>query len=363
MNFHKSNLKDLILRPILACVVGLVIGGLLTLLTGNSPLTALHILFKAGFSCQGRGNCAILTTLQYATPLIFSGLSAAVAFRAGIFSIGQAGQMLLGAAGANWIAAMGGLRAPWHPFLALSLAAVFGSAYALFPAIMKIYLGINEILSTILLNSIAYYLAGLIPSGFGSWIPESARLTQLARGTKLNNGLFLALTISGLLTLFLWRTALGYEVRMSGQNRTFSRGGGIRPARMVIVAMLLSGALAGLAGGVEVLGVHYHFVQNFSGSDVFDGVMVALIGLCHPLGILFSSFLLAGVRLAAMTGLSIHLGIPRSIGGMMISVMVIVMGADQFFTSLSHTAKKGLRLLTQHITNNRTGSHQSGREN
>ncbi len=334
MTNHQTSIKDLILRPFLAATLGVLIGGLFTLLTGNSPGEAFRVLISAGFGCESSSNCALLTTLQYATPLMLSGLSAAVAFRAGLFSIGQAGQMILGAAAANWIASRFTI-APWiHPAAALAVAMTFGMAYALIPAVLKLYFQINEILSTILLNYIALYLVGFIPSGFGNWIPESARLSTIAYGTKLNVGFFIAIGIMIIVYLFLWRTSAGYEIRMSGQNRTFSKAGGIHTNRSIFLAMLVSGALAGIAGGIEVLGVHYKFVTNFTGLDEFDGVMVALIGISHPIGIFFSSILLGGVRLAAMTGLSIQMGIPRSIGGMMTAVMVIIMGADGIYTRI-----------------------------
>jgi simple sugar transport system permease protein len=337
---HAYKLKDYILRPLLAAGFGLLVGGLFALLTGNSPLEAFQVLLSAGYGCQNAGNCALLTTFQYATPLILMGLSAAVAFRVGIFSIGQMGQMLLGAAAANWIASRFAFPPIVHPTAALLMAMLFGLAYAILPALLKIHFNINEILSTILLNYIALYLIGFIPSGYGRWIPESARLPSIAPGTKLNLGFFIALAIIALTMLWLYRTATGYEIRMSGDNARFSHYGGIHANRSIIVGMMISGALAGLAGGIEILGVHYHFVQNFTSSDVFDGVMVALLGFSHPIGILLSSVILGGVRLAAMTGLSIQMGIPRSIGGMIVSTMVITMAAEGAYAKFKSFCKK-----------------------
>ncbi len=342
---HHTSIKDYILRPLIASVIGLLIGGLFVLLTGNSPLEALRVLITAGYGCESGSNCALLTTFQYATPLILVGLSAAVAFRAGVFSIGQAGQMILGAAAANWVASRASLGPLLHPAAALTLAALFGLVYGIFPAVLKIYFNINEILSTIFLNYIAFYLIGFIPSGYGRWIPESARLSSIAYGTKLNTGFFIALAMLILTAIWLWRTAAGYNIRMSGQNPLFAKAGGIKPNRSIILGMMLSGALAGLAGGIEILGVHYHFVQNFTGSDVFDGVMVALLGFSQPIGILISAFVLAGIRLAAMTGLSIQMGIPRSIGGMLISTMVIVMGTDGIYIRIKALARRSFQGL------------------
>ena len=331
---HQRGIKDYILRPLIAAIIGLLAGGLFVLLTGNSPWVAFQVLLKAGFGCASSDNCAVLTTLQFATPLILMGLSAAVAFRVGIFSIGQMGQMLLGAAAANWIASRFALPPVIHPLMALLAAILFGMLYALLPAIFKLHFNINEILSTILLNYIALYLIGFIPSGYGHWIPESARLPSLTPTTKLNIGFFIAIAIVVLSMIWFYRTASGYEARMSGDNITFAKFGGIHSIKAIYTGMLISGALAGLAGGIEILGVHYRFVSNFTSSDVFDGVMVALLGSAHPLGIVFSSFILGGVRLAAMTGLSIQMGIPRSIGGMIVSTMVIAMGAEGVYTKI-----------------------------
>lgn len=337
---HQYTLKDYILRPLLAAGLGLLAGGLFVLLTGNSPLEAFQVLLQAGYGCQSADNCALLTTFQYATPLILVGLSAAVAFRVGIFSIGQMGQMVLGAAAANWIASRFSLPPVIHPAAALAAAALFGLAYATLPVLLKTQFNINEILSTILLNYIALYLVGFIPSGYGRWIPESARLPTIAAGTKLNLGFFIALASLALLILWLYWTASGYEIRMSGDNPRFSKYGGIHSTRSIYVGMMISGALAGLAGGIEILGVHYHFVQNFTSSDVFDGVMVALLGFSHPVGILISAIILGGVRLAAMTGLSIQMGIPRSIGGMLVSTMVIVMAAEGAYAKFKSFCRK-----------------------
>ena len=331
---EQRSIKKLILKPILAGVFGILIGGIFILFTDVSPFLGLKTLITSGFSCQSADSCVLYTTLQYTTPLILSGLSAAVAFRAGIFSIGQAGQMLLGASMANYIAGLSGIPAHVHPALALLGACLIGGLYAVIPGILKITLNINEIIVTIIMNSIAGYLVGMIPSGWGHYIPESARLVKLAAGTKLNSGFFIALGVLFAVYLFLWHTGAGYEIRMSGQAKKFARAGGINPVKSIVIAMLASGALAGLAGGIEVLGVHYHFVSNFSGSDNFDGLAVALMGQCHPLGIFLAALFLGGVRLASLTGLSVGLGIPRSIGGMMIAAMMVVMGMDYLYEGI-----------------------------
>jgi ABC-type uncharacterized transport system permease subunit len=290
---------------------------------------AYQALLKAGFGCQQLDNCAWWTTLQWATPLIFSGLSAAVAFRSGIFSIGQAGQMALGAAFAAWVATR--LQAPGvlHPLLALSVAALAGGVWALIPGLLKAIIGVNEIISTLVMNNIAFFLIGAIP--MRRYIAESARLAPLAHGTKLNTGFFLALAALLLVFLYLFRSGAGFAVRMSGQAPRFAHNAGMHPLRAIAAAMLVSGALAGLGGAVEVLGVHYHFVSNFSSLDYFDGLIVALLGQTHPLGVFFASVFLGGVRLGSLNGLQLEAGIPVELGGAMIAIMVIFMCADRLY--------------------------------
>ncbi len=259
--------------PLGACLLA---GALLILVSGGNPLSTYANLFDSGLSCRaGAGRCAFLTTLQFATPLIFSGLSAAVALRAGFFSIGQAGQMLLGAAGACWIGSRFDLPASLHPAIALAAAAFFGALWGLLPALLRELTGANEIIVTLLLNPIAGALSGLFPLGR---VRDSARLLPLVVSTKLTAGFPLALLFAVLVYVLLWKTGWGLAVRSAAQAPRFAKFAGINPHKTVTTAMLLSGALAGLAGAVEVLGVHYHYVASFSAVNDFDGLIVAFAG-------------------------------------------------------------------------------------
>ncbi|MCE5208956.1 MAG: ABC transporter permease [Chloroflexi bacterium] len=336
---HEEGLVYRILKSILAAVFGLLVGGVFVLFTQSTPLEAYSALLRNGFGCEQANNCAWWTTLQWATPLIFSGLSAAVAFRAGIFSIGQIGQMSLGAAFAAMVATHIQLPGLLHPAFALAVAALAGGIWGLIPGLLKVCIGVNEILSTLVMNTIAAFLIAAIPTG--RYIPETARLDTLAAGSKLNTGFFLALAALVFVFLYLFYSRRGYEVRMSGQAPLFARNGGLHPVRAVASAMLLSGALAGLGGAVEVLGVHYHFVTNFSAVDSFDGLIVALLGQTHPLGIFFAAVFLGGVRLGSLGGLMIDAGVPRELGGAMIAIMVIFMCAEKLYHPL-------LKRLTSH---------------
>lgn len=309
-------------------VLSLLVGALLILAAGRDPLLAYANLFEAGFSCNsGPGRCALVTALQFATPLILSGLSATVALRGGFFSIGQIGQMLFGAAAASWLAGNLALPTLIHPTVALIGAALLGAIWGLVPALLKHFIGVNEVLSTLLLNPIAGVLVGFVRL---PRVDVSARLSPLIPSTKLTAGLFIALAAALLIYLFLWRTTRGMELRANASAPRFALYGGMPIHRPVLLAMALSGALAGLAGGVEVLGVHYHFVSNFSAVNDFDGLIIAFTGHLHPLGVVLFAFLLGGLRTGSLVGLQIGSGIPRELGSALIAFMLIFVATNRF---------------------------------
>lgn len=312
---------------LLPVFLSLFAGTLLILAAGQNPLSTYANLFDAGFRCKpGPGRCALVTALQFATHLILSGLSATVALRSGFFSVGQIGQMLFGAAAASWLG--GYLRLPpfLHPAIALLGAALFGGIWGLVPAVLKHFVGVNEVISTLLLNPIASVLVGL------AWLPRvvgSARLSPLIPSTRLSAGILIALAAALLLYLFLWHTTWGMEMRAHAGAPRFALYGGMPLHRPALFAMALSGALAGLAGGVEVLGIHYRFVSSFSAVNDFDGLIVGFAGGLHPAGVLLFAFLLGGLRTGSLVGLQMQSGIPRELGSALIAFMLIFAGASR----------------------------------
>ena len=311
-------------------ILSLLTGALLILATGADPLSAYISLFTAGFSCgSGPGRCALLSALQFATPLILSGLSATVALRGGFFSVGQIGQMLFGAAGASWLAGNLDLPQSIHPLVALIGAALLGCLWGLLPAVLRHFIGVNEVISTLLLNPVASVLVGIVRL---PRVDVSARLTPLIQSTKLSAGIFVAITAAILIYLFLWRTTYGMEIRAHASAPRFAFYGGMPVHTPVLLTMALSGALAGLAGGVEVLGVHYRFVSNFSAVNDFDGLIIAFAGHLHPAGVVLFAFLLGGLRTGSLVGLQIGSGIPRELGSALIAFMLIFVAANRFIS-------------------------------
>ena len=316
---------------LLPVIFSLIAGALLILVAGQNPLSTYAKLFQAGFNCNpGPGRCALLTAFQFATPLILSGLSATVALQSGFFSVGQAGQMLFGAVAASWVAGRVSLPPVIHPIAALIGAALLGGLWGLIPALLKHYIGVNEIIVTLLLNPIASVLVGLIRSPRAE---ISARLLPLIPGTKLSAGIFIAVVAALLIYFLLWRTHYGLEIRTHANAARFALYGGMPIHAPVLAAMTLSGALAGLAGGVEVLGVHYHFVSSFSAVNEFDGLIVAFAGHLHPAGVLLFAFLLGGLRTGSIVGLQIQSGIPRELGSALIALMLIFIATNRMYSS------------------------------
>jgi simple sugar transport system permease protein len=334
-----SRLASLLL-PLFAVAASFLLSGLFILLTETSPIDGYRHLLAAGFGCAGSDYCALLTTLQFTTPLLLTGLSAVAAFRVGMFSIGQAGQMVLGAAAASWPVALWEAPGVLRLLLGLSSAFLVGGIWGWFPGLLKVRLGVNEVVSTLLLNQLAFLLSG---SFWSSRVPEEMRLAVLVPGTKFNSGIFLAVLAAGLLYIFFWRYRSGFEGRMAGEGFRFATYAGMPGRQAILKAMLISGGLAGLAGGIEVLGVHYRFVSVFSGGGSFDGIAVAMLGGVHPLGVPVAAFLLAGLRLGATNGLQLAAHVPRELGGAMIAMMILLASGNQFFVTPLRRLRARLR--------------------
>jgi len=329
-----------LLIPVAAVLLGVVTASLLIALTGVSPLETFGVLASSGFGATGRV-WPIFMTLSRATPLILTGLAAMIAFRVGVFCIAQEGQFIFGAIAAAWIGACFKLPPFVHPAVVIVVAMLAGGLYGLIPAFLKVKLGVNEIISSIMLNSIAalfleYVVAFPLRADAGAkaqsaivektiWIP------QFIQGSNWGWAFVVAILTALFLFFYIWRTSSGYELRMVGQAREFARYGGINADRTVLRSLFLSGAVAGLAGCFEVMGVHHRIMTGFSSGLGFDGLSVALLGQSHPLGVVIVAILLAGIRIGAQLGLQIRLGVPRELGGTIIALIIFFLAVEQAY--------------------------------
>jgi ABC-type uncharacterized transport system permease subunit len=301
--------------PLAATLAALLVGAVMLLALDADPLKAYSALVGGAFGSLN----ALADTAVKATPLLFVALGICIAFRGGVINIGGEGQLIAGAVGATVVALF---LAHWPGWLVILLCMVAGflsgATWGGIAGALKAYLNVNEILSTIMLNMIAvqgmnFLLRGPLMDPLqiekGSFIPQTARfartvdLPRLAP-TRLHAGAGLALLLAVLVYVFLWRTTTGYRIRAVGLNPKASQVVGIRVKRHVVLALLLSGAMAGLGGATQVLGLHHRMftdgsAQGFTGGAGFNGIVAALFGKLHPLGAIPASVLFGALLVGA----------------------------------------------------------------
>jgi general nucleoside transport system permease protein len=290
-----------VLVPIIAILLGLVVGGLIMLLSGHQPIEAYGGLLKGagiiGGSMRRLGN-SLLTM----TSLVFTGLAVAFAFRTGLFNIGAAGQMLMGGFVGVMLGVSLNVPYPWHMIICVIAACLAGAIWAFLPGFLKAKYNIHEVVTTIMMNWIALWTAYyIIPKYFiGGRNTESARisesaslrakwLTDLFETANVNYGLFLALIAVVIIWIILSKTTFGYELKAVGHNRDAAKYAGINVKRNIVLSMMISGGLAGLGGAVHYLGFTDAIQIGHMPSQGFDGIVVSLIGLNAPFGVLLSA--------------------------------------------------------------------------
>lgn len=314
MRERLNSLFDALL-PVLATLAALGVGAVMLLFLKVNPLEAYAALWDGAF---GSSN-AFAETLVKATPLLLVALGICISFRGDVINIGGEGQMIVGAVLATWV----GLTFTSLPgWLVVTLAMVAGflggAIWGGIPGVLKAYFSVNEILSTVMMNAIAVQLMNFLLRGpmidpsqalLASKIPQTARLLDAFRlprlaPTRLHLGALIAVILAIGVYILLWRTTLGYRIRAVGQNPNASRYAGIKVQRYMVLALLLSGAFAGLAGATQVFGVNYRMITDgsssgFTGSAGFNGIVAALFGQLHPLWSIPASILFGALLVGA----------------------------------------------------------------
>jgi len=303
------------LLPVFAALAALLVGAVMLWLLKADPIQAYQALWAGAF---GSSN-AIAETLVKATPLLLVALGICIAFRGDVINIGGEGQMIIGGLFATWV---GLTLTDWPGWVVITLAMlagfVGGAIWGGIPGLLKAYFNVNEILSTVMMNSIAVYFMNFMLRGpmidpsqaeLASKIPQTARLLDAFRlprlaPTRLHLGILIAVALAFVVYIVLWRTTLGFRIRAVGQNPHASRYGGIKVKRYVVLALLLSGAFAGLAGATQVFGVNYRMISDgsasgFTGAAGFNGIVAALFGQLHPLLSIPASILFGGLLVGA----------------------------------------------------------------
>lgn len=308
-----------ILKIILTLLVALLMGVLVMVLSGKDPFQAYGALFSSALGDPS----AIANSLLAATPLIFTGLAAAIAFRAGVFNVGVEGSLYLGAFATAWVGFTftnlpGWLLIP----LCMLVAAGVGGIWSYIPGVMKARLAVDETVTTILLNYVAIlytsYLVNYpfkVPGMANAMSAEVAPTAQLKRfmpGSQFNTGFLIALVAVIVIYFLMKRMNLGFELRSVGDNPIFSKWMGMPTEKIIEKIMFISGLLGGVAGAVQVLGVHYRFAANFSPGFGFTGITIALLARNDPIGVLFAS-LLFGILRSGSSTMELFTDVPRDL--------------------------------------------------
>ncbi len=301
--------------PVFATLAALIVGAVMLLLMNVNPIEAYGALWEGAFGSQN----ALAETLVKATPLLLVGLGICISFRGDVINIGGEGQMIVGAiigtqVGLKMVDSPGWLVVP----LALLAGFAGGALWGGVPGFLKAYFNVNEILSTVMMNAIAIQLMNFLLRGpmidpaqaeAASQIPQTARLLDGFRlprwiPTRLHLGALIAVVLAVLVYILLWRTTWGYRIRSVGQNPDASAYAGIKVKNYIVLALVLSGAFAGLAGVMQVYGVNFRMITDGSGSGFtgragFNGIVAALFGQLHPLGTIPASILFGALLVGA----------------------------------------------------------------
>jgi simple sugar transport system permease protein len=355
---NKMKLLREILFPLIAVIAAFIVGGIVILIIGDSPIQTYKLLIGSAFSWPD----GIGYTLFNATPLIFTGLAVAVAFRCGLLNIGAEGQLYVAAFAAAWVGMKFGAPDPGNTFvsqiahlpgiilvpLCCVAAIAAGAIWGGIPGILKAKFGSHEVINTIMLNFIAVALLSYFTQ-YHYKVPgdpimqtaptsPSANLAHLGKfipglpeRIPLNLAFILAIIACILVYVFLWKTKWGYEMRATGANPSAAEYGGVSIRKQIILAMAISGGLAGMVGINEVLGYRHRYYDGFSANYGFVGIAVALLGRNHPVGvflaaILFAILLRGGIFVDAFT-----MHVSKDIVDMLQGIVIVFVAAEAMF--------------------------------
>jgi len=355
-----SSVRQAILVPALALLTALIIGAVIIALTdldtlsvwGEDPVEAFRLTmsgvfdaYKALFVGSFGSPRAISETLFAATPLIFAGLAVAVGFQAGLFNIGVNGQMHIGGMAALWVGFAIAVPAFIHIPLALAAAVIGGAAWAAIAGLLKARTGAHEVITTIMLNFVALFLVDYLlkssifqEAGRNDPISQqanpSAQFPTLIGGFRLHVGFIVALAAVAFMWWLLYRSTLGFEFRAVGFNPDGGRYAGMNVAWIYVAVMAVAGALAGMGGANQVLGLEpYRGISNFAGTIGFDAIALALLGRSHPVGVLVAGLLFGALRAGGreMQGAA---GIPIDLVLVLQALIIVLIAAPELVRAI-----------------------------
>jgi general nucleoside transport system permease protein len=316
---------------LISIILGLVAGGILMLFIGSNPIEGYSYLLQGALKNLER----IGNTLATATPLIFTGLSVAFAFRTGLFNIGASGQMLVGGLAASAVGLTLDLSRPVLLLVMVLVGLVTGALWAFIPGLIKAKFNVHEVVSTIMMNWIAYWTIYYVVPGYfkgefleteSKKLAESATLrtpflTDMFDGSYINLGLFLAVIAVIIIAFIIDKTTLGFELKAVGFNRFAAEYAGMKVNRNIILSMLISGALAGVGGVALYTGNASSIQIGILPAQGYDGIAVALLGANHPIGVFFAAVLF-GILYSGTGFMNAMTDIPPELANTIIAIII-----------------------------------------
>lgn len=295
-----------VMTPLLAVLLSMLIGGIVISIVGVDPIYAYQHLLYGAFGNVNN----IAETLTKTTPIMIVGIGLSISFRSNLTNIGGEGQMIMGAV---FSLVTGFLLAGYSNYIAIPLCILAGflggALFGAVPGLLKAKFGTSEIINTIMMNYIVYNILSYLLDGPlkepNNYYPQSAALSEnlwfpkIIQGTRLHMGFIIAVILIIAYYILIFRLPLGFRIRAVGQSQKASKYAGIKVKRNIIVAMLLSGGLAGIAGASEIFGIHHRLYNGFTTGYGFDAIAVALLGRLHPIGVLFAALFFGALRVGA----------------------------------------------------------------
>lgn len=337
--------------PFMAIGIAVLIGALGMLATGHDPFQAYGALFAGAFGSKVN----FANTLANSVPLILSGLGVALSFKAGLFNIGAEGQYWIGSMGAVWIGySISGLPPMLHVALAFFVGMMLAGLWAgIIPGLAKALVGAHEVITTMMMSYIAIYLSHymlengpMMASGYTPQSPvilPSAQLGMIVGRSQLSWGIAVALAAAGLVYGLIYKTTWGFRLRTVGLNPRASHYAGINVSFHMVLALFISGALAGLAGAVQMLGVQHRLYDSFSSGYGYTAIVVALLANNHPFGVILAAVFFAALSTGGQA-MQIASGVPAHLTEMISGIIIFLVAAKELgsFLRRKHHGKGNL---------------------
>lgn len=327
--------RDYLVSLFTAVLLAFLVGAGIMLLTGHDPLQGYAALFQGAL---GKPR-ALGNTLAKTVTLCLTGLAMSVAAKAGVFNVGGEGQLYMGAMAAAVVGAqVTGVPAWMVTVLSLLAAMLAGGLYALLPGALKVRWKVNEVITTIMLNSVAIYFCSYLANGplktaergiatGTDSILKAAAFTPLIKLSNLTTGVFYAAVVALLVWYLMSRSSIGFEMRLTGENDRFARYGGVHTGKLMLWSMVLSGAICGLVGMLEVFGLHKRFLTTVSNEFYFDGMLVAMIMRYNPFGVILMSFFFAVLNIGSKS-MELSAGVSSELVLIVQSIIIFFMAAE-----------------------------------